>query len=184
MHTPADIIKIINDLGRRFSKHPQNPLILISIKEQNLYLIENEEVVKTYYISTAKNGAGNLNGSYQTPLGVHCISEKIGDKAKIGSIFKARINTHKLATILSDKNKTSNTDNITTRILWLSGLEEGINKSGKVDSHDRYIYIHGTDEEGRLGQAISHGCIRMSNQDVIDLFDRVAVGTIINIVEN
>ena len=179
MKTPADIESLINDLSRRFSEHPHNSLILISVQKQELYLIEDKKLVETYLISSAKNGTGNLSGSYQTPLGLHYISEKIGDKAESGSIFKARINTHKIATILNKADQTSDADNITSRILRLSGLEEGINKGGNVDSYERYIYIHGTDEEGRLGQAVSHGCIRMSNLNIIELFNRVTVDTLV-----
>lgn len=181
MNTPANIKIIIDDLSRRFSNHSQNPLILISISEQELYLIEENIVTENYIISSAQKGTGNLSGSYKTPLGVHCISEKFGDDAEIGSIFKARINTHKLAKILPHPNEESSADNITSRILWLTGLEDETNKGGNIDSYDRYIYIHGTDEEGRLGKAVSHGCIRMSNQDVVDLFKRVAIGTLVNI---
>ena len=184
MKIPADINKSLDDLSRRFSSHPQSSLMIISISEQKLYLIENKKVIEAYTISSAQKGTGNSSGSYQTPLGVHTISEKFGNNAELGSIFKARVNTHELATILTDKNETNSADNITSRILWLSGLERGINKGENIDSHNRYIYIHGTDEEGRLGQAVSHGCIRMSNLDVMELFDSVTVGTLVNIVEN
>ena len=124
----------------------------------------------------------NLYGSNKTPLGVHRISEKIGDNAPTGTIFRARKNTKRIAKILTKRDEKSKYDNITTRIMWLSGMEKGINQGGKVDSHSRYIYIHGTDEEGRLGKPASHGCIRMSNKSVIDLFDQVPVGTIVDIV--
>lgn len=157
--------------------------ISISISKQALYLIENDTISKTYIISSAKAGTGNHSGSYKTPLGMHCISEKIGDDAPLATIFKARKSTHKCAKILTSPDEKTDADNITTRILWLSGLETGINKGGNVDSHNRYIYIHGTDEEGRLGQAVSHGCIRMGNQDVIDLFDRIQIGTLVNIID-
>jgi hypothetical protein len=156
--------------------------IYISISSQALYLIENNSISKTYTISSAKAGTGNLSGSYKTPLGKHCISEKIGDNAPLATIFKARKNTHTLAKILTKPDERSDTDNITTRILWLRGMEDGINKGGNVDSHNRYIYIHGTDEEGRLGQAVSRGCIRMANQDIVDLYERVTVGTPVEII--
>ena len=183
MDTPANIKKNIDNLSRRYPDHPQNLHILVSISKQKLYLIKERKITKAYIISSAQKGTGNLNGSYKTPLGVHCISEKFGDEAEIGSIFKARENTYKIAKTLTHQNEESNADNITSRILWLTGMEEGINKGGNIDSHDRYIYIHGTDEEGRLGKAVSHGCIRMSNQEVIDLFSRVVVGTLVNIIE-
>jgi len=173
----------LDDLETRFQKSSKDPLIIIYISEQKLALIENNQVTKTYTISSAKAGTGNLSGSYKTPLGVHFISHKIGENAELGTIFKARTDTHKIAKILTEPNQTSDTDNITSRILWLEGMEDDVNKGGDIDSHDRYIYIHGTDEEGLLGQPVSHGCIRMGNLDVVELFGLVSVGTLVVIVE-
>ena len=182
MDTSVNIIATVNDLIRRYPKHTRNLFIIVSINEQKLYLVKDKNVIESYIISSAKKGTGNLSGSYKTPLGVHSISEKFGDTAKFASIFKARKNTHQLAKILIHPNDKSNEDNITSRILWLTGMEDGINKGKNIDTHDRCIYIHGTDEEGRLGKAVSHGCIRMSNQDVIDLFNQVTIGTLVSIV--
>jgi hypothetical protein len=174
---------IINDLRQRFPKSPQDPLIIISASEQRLFLIENNKVTESHLISTAKAGLGSHKGSNKTPLGVHQVSNKYGKDATLGTIFKARQNTHRVAKILTEPGARSKADNVTTRILWLSGMEAGINKDGNVDSHARYIYIHGTDEEGRLGKPASHGCIRMKNQAVIDLFKKVPVGTLVDIIE-
>jgi len=173
---------LIYDLQNRFPKFSKNPLIVISTNEQKLYLIENLKVTQNYTISTAEAGLGNQSGSNKTPLGVHRIAEKFGQGAPPGTIFKARKNTKRIAKILTQPGARSNADNVTSRILWLSGLEPGVNKGGKVDSHARYIYIHGTDEEGRLGKPASHGCIRMRNSEVIELFNRVPVGTLVDIV--
>jgi lipoprotein-anchoring transpeptidase ErfK/SrfK len=93
----------------------------------------------------------------------------------------ARVYTGNIATIYKDNTK-SKTDDITTRILWLEGLEIGTNKGEGIDSFNRYIYIHGTSEEGRLGTLASHGCIRMKNKDVIDLYSKVAIGTLVLIL--
>ncbi len=174
---------ILNDLGKRFSQHSLDPLIIISASEQKLYLIENKRVSAGYVISTAEAGLGSRSGSNKTPLGVHRVAQKFGDKAAPGTIFKARQNTGRIAEILTQPGARSKADNVTTRILWLSGMEPGVNKGGKVDSHARYIYIHGTDEEGRLGKPASHGCIRMSNRNVIELFDKVPPGTLVDIIE-
>lgn len=174
---------LLYDLLRRFPDEPKTKLIVVSASEQKLFLIENLKVTQSYTISTAKAGLGNSDGSYKTPLGVHRIAEKIGDKARVGTIFRSRKNTKRVAKILKKPGKKSKGDVITSRILWLSGMEPGINKDGKVDSKSRFIYIHGTDEEGRLGKPVSHGCIRMSNQNVIELFDKVPVGTLVDIVE-
>lgn len=174
---------IINDLQQRFPNSPQDPIIVISAGEQRLFLIKDHKVVASHLISTAEAGLGSQRGSNKTPLGVHRVSQKFGKGAKAGTIFKARQNTRKVAQILTQPGARSNADNVTSRILWLSGLEPGVNKGGKVDSHARYIYIHGTDEEGRLGKPASHGCIRMKNTAVIDLFKQVPVGTLVDIVE-
>ncbi len=178
-----NINTVINTLSSIFPYSSEDPLIIVSINEQKLVLIENKQLKKSYTISSALAGIGNLSGSYKTPLGIHTIAEKIGKDASLGSLFKARINTKKNVTILTNPNQKSDTDNITSRILWLKGMEDGINKGGNVDSYNRYIYIHGTDEEGRLGKPASHGCIRMANQSVIDLFSCVSVGTFVVILE-
>lgn len=184
---------LIDDLERQFFKEPKQTIFqniaIVSIADQQLYLIKKRAITKSYIISTAEAGYGNLSGSYQTPLGIHCIAEKCGENAPIASIFKARENTNKIAKIILDPNIRSNEDNITSRILWLKGLEEGFNKgidleNNSVDSFSRYIYIHGTDEEGLLGQAVSHGCVRMANHDVIEIFDKVEIGDLVVITED
>ena len=176
-------LAMLDVLQQRFPESQFESLVVVSATDQKLFLIKNKELVSNYAVSTAKAGLGILSGSYKTPLGVHKIAEKIGDNAKLGSIFKARQNTQTIAKILKKPEEKSDNDNITTRILWLTGMEKGVNLGGDIDTHDRYIYIHGTDEEGRLGIPASHGCIRLGNREVIELFDQVEVGTIVNIVE-
>ncbi|MCK5895156.1 MAG: L,D-transpeptidase [Cocleimonas sp.] len=173
---------VMEDLARRFNQYSSQYVVLILASRQKQYLLYNGKPIQQYTISTSEIGLGNQANSDRTPLGVHIVSQKYGKNAKIGTIFKARANTGKIAKILTEKGKRSRADNVTTRILWLSGLEKGFNKGGNVDSHRRYIYIHGTDEEGRLGQPASHGCIRMNNQEVIDLYRNIAVGTLVVIL--
>ena len=136
--------------------------IIINISEQLLYLNESQK----YTISSAKNGLGELKGSEKTPRGPHIIHEKIGDKLPIFTVFSARKPTGE---IWSQKLSAAfpNRDWILSRILWLNGSQTSL---------DRYIYIHGTHDEKNIGVPHSHGCIRMRNQDVIDLFERVEVG--------
>lgn len=182
-----DFSSNINAPKQQFFDHQQT--IIVSIVSQALYLMNNKELILEFSISSAEAGIGNKTGSLQTPLGIHQISEKIGENAPISSIFKGRKNTHEIAEILKTKDSKSEEDNITSRILRLDGLEEGFNKGidqqgNIVDSHSRYIYIHGTDEEGRLGQIASHGCIRMANLDIIQLFNKSFVGDIVAIVNN
>ena len=150
--------------------------ILVDISEQRLYLKSGEQTLVSYPISTSKYGEGSKENSFKTPLGNHIIKEKIGENAPINTIFISRINTKNIASI---ENKPKNTENdyVTSRIMWLEGEENGINKGPGIDSYERYIYIHGTHEEGLIGVKASHGCIRMFNVDVIDLYDRIYNGT-------
>ncbi len=154
----------------------QKQYVIIDISDQLLYLFENDSCVNKFPISSSKYGIGNQSGSNKTPLGLHCIARKIGSKVPYGGIIKGRKFTGEIAEIYTDKTD-SPKDVITTRILWLKGLEQGINRDGKIDSYNRYIYIHGTNEEGLIGKSSSHGCIRMKNNDVIKLFDLVSINT-------
>jgi lipoprotein-anchoring transpeptidase ErfK/SrfK len=150
--------------------------IEVDISEQRLYLIENSLIKASYPISTSKYGEGSIENSFKTPLGKHSIKEMIGEEAEINTIFSSRINTKRVATIIDEFEDTDN-DYVTSRIMWLDGEEDGLNKGGNVDSFRRYIYIHGTHEEGLIGTKASHGCIRMFNYDVIELFNLVNIGT-------
>ena len=148
----------------------------IDISQQRLYLKQNNDLIKSYPISSSKYGEGSTENSNMTPLGLHVIKEKIGTDVPINTLFISRINTKRTVNIENSRNKTKD-DHITSRILWLDGLEEGKNKGKGVDSYSRYIYIHGTHEEGLIGEKASHGCIRMLNNDVIDLYNYVSIGT-------
>ena len=151
--------------------------IEISIPAQTLTLIDNFGVTKVkYLISTAANGVGCEKDSGCTPLGRHIIRAKIGTGAPINTVFVGRRPTGE---ILSPElvAQYPQRDWILTRILWLSGAELGKNRLGNVDSMQRYIYIHGTPDTEPMGQPCSHGCVRMRNQDVVELFDLVDVGT-------
>ena len=156
-------------------------ILFVSIDNQKMYHFKKQKIISTYVISSSKYGVGNQIGSNKTPKGLHFIKKKIGDNTPINGKMIGRKFTGEIAKIFSDKT-ISDTDDITTRILWLSGLEEGLNKGKNIDSFKRYIYIHGTSEEGRLGIPSSHGCIRMKNKDVIDLYKKVEVGTLVLIL--
>jgi len=160
--------------------YSQNNIIIVDISEQRLYLYSNNDLIQSFPVSTSKYGEGQIENSFKTPLGLHKIKEKIGHKAPINTIFTARVNTNKRADVQIKQNDTED-DFVTSRILWLEGLEDGINRGLGVDSYNRYIYIHGTHEEGLIGQKASHGCIRMFNNDVIELFDIVSEGTKVHI---
>jgi hypothetical protein len=158
--------------------------IEVDMHLQQLYLWEpvadGDILLRQYAVSTATNGAGEHNGSFGTRGGRHRIAEKMGAGAPLCAAFKSREPTGESWTPELDAENPGR-DWILTRILWLDGLEPGKNKGGTVDTHNRYIYIHGTHEEHRIGTPASHGCIRMKNAEVAELFDLVKVGTEVRI---
>lgn len=194
---PVEIPEIVEikddnfDLGKFLSeylklKYPDKDFstyLYVSVKHQKLYVIKNDSVIKNYIVSTAKKGVGNEFNSEKTPLGLHSIKRKIGDDVPLGGILETRVYNGKKAVIFNDKTKADG-DYVTTRILWLDGEEIGLNKGRNVDSYNRFIYIHGTPEEGYIGEPASHGCIRMRNAEVIELYDIVNEGTPILILKN
>ena len=156
-------------------------ILFVSIKEQKLYHVKDDKIIKEYVISSSAYGTGNEAGSNKTPLGLHKVNQKYGDKTPINGRMVGRVFYEEIATIYKDSTK-SKTDDITSRIFWLEGLEKGKNKGKGIDSYKRYIYIHGTSEEGYLGNPASHGCIRMKNKEVIDLYNLIEVGTLVLIL--
>ena len=156
-------------------------VLLVSLKEQKMYYIKEGGIVKTYVISSSSYGAGNKAGSNKTPIGLHKVKQKFGEETPINGKMIGRVFYGDIATIYTDNTK-SKTDDVCSRILWLVGLEEGLNKGEGIDSYNRYIYIHGTSEEGRLGKPASHGCIRMKNKEVIELYEKIKIGTLVLIL--
>ncbi|TVR78542.1 MAG: L,D-transpeptidase [Chitinophagaceae bacterium] len=169
-------------LEQKYNYQTDDFLILVSVKEQKLFLYKNKELLESYVISTSKYGIGQAAGSYKTPLGAHIIKSKIGDGAASGSVFRGRVFTGKIADVVHEAVATDD-DFVTTRILWLQGLSKGFNQGDGIDSYKRYIYIHGTHEEGLLGKKASHGCVRMSNKEVIELYNKVPEGTFVYILD-
>lgn len=157
--------------------------IEISISQQTLTLFDEFGGVKAkYLVSTAANGTGCIKNSGCTPLGAHIIRAKIGANAPENAVFVGRrftgeICTPELMTQFPAR------DWILTRILWLSGKESGKNRLGNVDTMQRYIYIHGSPDSAEMGKVGSHGCVRMRNKDIVELYDLVAVGTAVVITE-
>jgi hypothetical protein len=173
----AHLGELMQHYGAKFT----DTIIYVDVSMQQLYLVHGYDMLKTYPVSTSKYGSGFQAGSFQTPLGVHKIKGKYGDGEKPGTIFEERIPTKKIAKIFTDSTDVS-TDLIITRILWLDGLENNVNKGNSRDTYERYIYIHGTHEEGLIGQPTSMGCVRMKNEDIIKLFNEVREGTFVVIV--
>jgi L,D-transpeptidase-like protein len=159
----------------------QDKHIEINISKQILSLFECDEIIREYIISTAKNGPGELIGSECTPRGKHTISEKIGAGCEMNTVFVGRESTGELYH-QELREQFPGRDWILTRILWLSGCEQDRNKGGNVDSYDRYIYIHGSPDDVAMGVPGSKGCVRMRNQDMIELFELVETETSVNIV--
>ena len=159
--------------------------LVVNISVQTLTLYRNNKKINQYLVSTAKNGVGSQQDSGCTPLGQHVIAAKIGANAPINAVFIGRVPTGEiyneaLGTLHPER------DWILSRILWLSGMEEGLNKGsnsqGGCDTYQRYIYIHGTPDSEPMGVPLSHGCVRMRNQDIIALFEQVTEGTTVVIV--
>ena len=157
--------------------------INIRIPTQELDLLDNAgKVLRRYAVSTAANGVGEISGSFCTPRGKHIIRAKIGAGQPENSVFVGRRPTGEIYTPELGA-KFPGRDWILTRILWLSGCEVGFNRLGNNDTMRRYIYIHGTPDSVPLGIPDSHGCIRMRNADLIELFDIVSAGTAVEIIE-
>ena len=132
---------------------------------------------KSHVVSTSLRPPSNVQDSLGTPRGLHHIAEKIGAGALPGTVFRGRVNLGRHFSELGDEENARNL--ITSRILWLRGLEPGVNAGGNVDSHGRYIYIHGTNHEDRLGKPFSGGCVEMNNVEIVALFDEVRTGDLV-----
>ncbi len=165
---------------RPHNTHPM--MIEVHVPSQTLRLRDDHDgIVMETQVSTARNGVGERNGSEQTPRGWHVIRARIGAGAPLNSVFISRRPTGE---IYSPALRAAHPgrDWILTRILWLSGLERGRNRLGAVDTMRRYIYIHGCPDEDPMGVPGSRGCIKMRNRELIELFERVPVGTRVHIV--
>jgi lipoprotein-anchoring transpeptidase ErfK/SrfK len=147
----------------------------VSIPRQKMELIEAGRVLRTWPVSTARNGPGEQRDSGCTPRGWHRIRAKIGAGMPLGTVFRGRRPTGEIHDAELDA-RFPERDWILTRILWLGGLEPGFNRYGPVDTAWRYIYIHGSPDRGVAGVPASHGCIRMKNRDVAELFELAPVG--------
>ncbi len=166
--------------GEALGIKPAERLLHVSLAHQTLRLFQGEEITADYAVSTGLRPPSNQRDSLGTPRGLHKIAERIGAGQPPGMVFKGRIPTGHHFRELTELENERNL--ITTRILWLTGLEPGYNSGGDRDSYERYIYIHGTNHEDRIGQPASGGCVQLRNVEMIELFDRVRVGDWVNIV--
>jgi len=149
---------------------PTDPTLRVDVARQTLHLLSNGVAVKSWPVSTSKFGLGSEPGSFKTPLGRFRICAKIGAGAPPWAVFKSRLPTGEIASPGGEE------DGVLTRILWLDGLDEA-----NANTRDRYVYIHGTNQEHRIGQPASHGCIRLRNADIRELFDLVPDGVEVEI---
>jgi lipoprotein-anchoring transpeptidase ErfK/SrfK len=140
--------------------------IHVSIRDQRLTLKDNETLIRSYPVSTSRFGVGTEEGSMKTPTGRFSVGKKIGGDMPSGTVFRSRV------PLKADDSLPPTEDLIMSRILWLAGLDEQ-----NANTRDRFIYIHGTKHEDKVGTPDSCGCVRMRNADVIELFDRVDEGT-------
>ncbi|ATC65905.1 L,D-transpeptidase [Nibricoccus aquaticus] len=160
---------------------PAERLLFVSIAKQTMQFFRAGKLIRSFVISTSKKPPSNVKNSLGTPRGHHEIVERIGAGQPPGMVFKARVCTGHHFSELSAEADTGNL--ITSRILWLRGLETGVNRGGEVDTHDRYIYIHGTNRESTLGHPQSAGCVLMRNLEIVELYDDVRTGDHVLIVD-
>lgn len=158
--------------------------LLISVASQRMSVLDDQgRVLCQYPVSTAKAGVGEISGSYQTPRGHHVIRAKIGAGQPENTVFVRRRPTGEIWTPeLAEQ--FPGRDWILTRILWLSGCQPGFNRLGCVDTMRRYVYIHGSPDAAEMGVPGSHGCVRMRNADIVELFERVPCYTAVEITED
>jgi len=156
---------------QRLGLAPTPLALVVHVSSQTVCVFAEGKFFKKISCSTSRFGIGQIEGSNRTPLGLHCIAKKIGGGEPPGTVFKSRqIVGHTSQPEFADAK-------ITTRILWLEGMEPGFNRGGDVDSHDRYIYIHGTADQETIGEPASHGCIHLADADLVYLFDLLPVGS-------
>ncbi len=171
-----EIVRECYGLNVCLSQH----ILFVSITSQTLSLFEDGVLKKVYSVSTSRKPPSCVENSNGTPLGLHKIDGKIGEGAPLRTVFRGRVSCG----LVEEQTSAEQQKNlITTRIMRLRGLEDGVNAGGLVDTYNRYVYIHGTNQEDKIGTPNSHGCVLLSNKDVVELFDVVKDGDIVLISE-
>src|SRR4051812_5777669 len=167
----------VNKYAARLGIKPGERLLLVRIGTATLQFFRKGALVRSYAVSTSKRPPSNVKNSLGTPRGLHEIAERIGAGQPPGMVFKSRIPTGRhfseIAAIDPDK---AEANLVTSRILWLRGLEPGVNRGGDVDTYERYVYFHGTNHEDRIGEPLSAGCVLMRNLDIVELYEEVRAG--------
>jgi hypothetical protein len=171
----------VNQTCTRLGIKPGERILTIRLGPATLLFHRAGQLVKSYAVSTSKRPPSNVKGSLGTPRGLHEIAERIGAGQPPGMVFKSRVSTGRHYSEVPGADEDMNL--ITSRILWLSGLEPGVNRGGELDTYRRYIYIHGTNHEARLGEPLSAGCVLMRNLDIIELYEEVRPGDLVWITD-
>ena len=170
---PSNLPEAFQRACERLNINPTPYVLVIQISTQTAALYVDGQYDSQYRCSTSRYGVGQEENSNRTPLGLHCIAEKIGAGEPPGTVFKSREVVGHTSDPLHADGK------ITTRIMWLDGLDPGFNRGGSVDSHARYIYIHGTADQASIGRPASCGCTHLADPDLIKLFDLLPSGTLV-----
>src|SRR4051812_26632640 len=182
LFTNLSPIEQVNQTCARLGIKPGERLLAARIGTATMQFYRKGELIKSYAISTSQRSPSNFKHSLGTPRGLHEIAERIGGGQPPGMVFKSRTPTgrHFSEVLMREPD---NANLITSRILWLRGLEPGINRGGEVDTYERYVYIHGTNHEERIGEALSAGCLLMRNLDIVELYENVRTGDLVWIAD-
>jgi len=174
-------LELITKTYHRLGIKPADRLLLVRIGTATLQFYRAGVLAKSYAVSTSRRPPSNVKNSLGTPRGLHEIAERIGAGQPPGMVFVSRRPTGRHFSEFPDN--VANDNLITSRILWLRGLEPGVNAGGDVDTYERYVYIHGTNHEARIGEPMSAGCVLMRNLDLIELYEDVRAGDHVLIVD-
>jgi hypothetical protein len=177
-------LKQVNETCARLGIKPGERLLAVRIGTATLQFYRKAVLEKSYVISTSRRPPSNIKNSLGTPRGLHEIAERIGAGQPPGMVFKSRVPTGRhFSEIAATDPADANFNLITSRILWLRGLEPGVNRGGEVDTYERYVYIHGTNHEDRLGAPLSAGCVLMRNLEIVELYEEVRAGDLVWIAD-
>ena len=167
----SEYLGVVNSLRLK----PTDHVLIASLRQQKINHFLHGKRVKDYLMSSSKRKPSCVEGSLGTPSGLHCVCRKIGEGEKLGTVFEGRVSIG--ATYLECAEEKRRKNLITTRILRLRGLQEGVNLGGEVDTYNRYVYVHGTNHEERLGKPASSGCLQMGNEEILELFGLLPEGS-------
>jgi hypothetical protein len=184
LFTSLSPIDQVNQTCARLGIKPGERLLAVRISTATMQFFRKGALVKSYVISTSKRPPSNIKNSMGTPRGLHEIAERIGAGQPPGMVFKSRVSTGRHFSEVADIDpEAANHNLITSRILWLRGLEPGVNRGGDVDTYERYVYIHGTNHQDRIGEPLSSGCVLLRDLDLIELYDQVRTGDLVWITD-